>query len=123
MKHSRKMKQLQQRLASFIFHPFSVVLIQLNFCLILHTSFLFFLLTFLCFFGLLLKEVVRIHSILYAALQIQNKYKIFSTMLSEYSTMPSEFSIMNSEYCTNDKCHHSSPFIENVWNLSTYYIC
>ena len=35
-------------------------------------------------------------------------------MLSEYSTMPSEFSIMNSEYCTNDKCHHSSPFIEKV---------
>ena len=62
-------------------------------------------------------------SALYAVLKIQNKYKIFSTMLSEYSTMPSEFSIMNSEYCTNDKCHHSSPFIENVWNLSTYYIC
>ena len=59
------MKQLQQRFAGFIFHPFSVVLIQLNFCLILHTRFLSSLLTFLCFFGLLLKEVIRIHTILY----------------------------------------------------------
>ena len=73
--------------------------------------------------SLLLKELVRIHTILYAVLKIQNKYKIFSTMLSELSTVSSEFSITNSKYFPNDKYYYSSPFIEDVWDFSTYYIC
>ena len=44
-------------------------------------------------------------------------------MLSELSTESSEFSIMNSKYSTDDKYYYSSPFIEDVWNFSTYYIC
>ena len=62
-------------------------------------------------------------SALYAVLKIQNKYKIFSTMLSELSTVSSEFSITNSKYFPNDKYYYSSPFIEDVWDFSTYYIC
>ena len=60
--------------------------------------------------SLLLKELVRIHTILYAVLKIQNKYKIFNTMLSELSIVPSEFSKMHSKYSTNDKYHYSSDF-------------
>ena len=64
--------------------------------------------------GLLLKEVVRIHTILYAALKIQYKYKIFTTMLSQLSTMPGKFSIMHSKYSRNDIYHYSLPFTEDV---------
>ena len=58
--------------------------------------------------SLLLKELLRTQTILYAVLKIQNKYKIFSTKLSELSTMPSEFSIMHSKYSMNDKYHYPS---------------